>query len=656
MLSMPHQPRSRQATRGSACARRWTGLTLILALSITYGLWSSARNAVERDRRAYFDLRVRDLRDDIEDRLENYRQVLYGTRGLFAASIAVERAEFHAFVSALALERRYPGVQGVGFSLIVPRESKTRHVDQVRRQGFPDYDIYPAGERAVYTSILYLEPFAGRNLRAFGYDMYSEPVRNQAMTLARDTDRIAVSGKVILVQETDEDVQAGFLMYLPVYRNDLSHDTLEQRRSAIVGWVYSPFRMNDLMRGIGGEQKADLQLEIFDGEQEAEASRLFGSPANGTDESSLRTTQHVLISGHPWTLVIRTAPGFQSRLDATIPLVIAGTGTALSVILALLIGQFLSRGRALALADLRARELQESEARFRLMANSAPVFIWLADADKAAIWFNSMWLEFTGRTMAQELEQGWIANVHPDDLELVRNCYEWNFNHRLPFSVEYRLRRHDGEYRWISDRGVPRFDETGHFAGFIGSCVDINDRKLMEEELLELATKDSLTGFLNRRYFLVRLQEEFARVQRNPQLAASVLMLDLDHFKRVNDTYGHACGDALLRHFAEIVRSQLRKVDLVGRMGGEEFAIVLPDTDLIKAGTFAERLRLHVAETPLQRDQQSIRMTVSIGIALMDSGATGPESSLTLADRALYTAKQAGRNRVEKWELSPKPL
>lgn len=642
-------------SNGQLRALFWTGLLLGTSLAITYGLWLSVQHSVERSRRAYFDIRVHELGDRISKRLEHYQQVLYGTRGLFAASRLVERSEFRQYVAALFLETRYPGVQGVGFSLIVPRDDRERHLAEIREHGFPGYEIYPDGERDTYTAIIYLEPFAGRNLRAFGYDMFSEPVRNQAMSWARDNDSISVSGKVTLVQETDQDVQPGYLMYLPVYRNELPHETLEQRRSNVIGWVYSPFRMNDLMKEVGREFESDLTFEIFDGDETDEEHRLFGQPRQYPNGSTLKYQQQLLIANRPWTLLIHAEPGLQSSLEHALPLVIAGAGTTLSALLASLLWEFMARGRALALAAERTQKLQESEARFRLMANSAPVLIWLAGTDKNAIWFNTMWLEFTGHTLARELGRGWMSGIHPEDLSLVDHCYDWHFEHRLPFSVEYRMRRHDGHYRWLTDRGVPRFDENGAFVGFIGSCVDITNHKVMEDELLELATIDSLTGFLNRRYFLVRLQDQFARVRRNPAQAVSLLMLDLDHFKRVNDTYGHAAGDALLKHFAEIVRSQLRKVDLVGRLGGEEFGIALPDTDLREAQVFAERLRLHVASTPLALNGQSIRFTVSIGIAALDATDAGPDAGLTVADQALYRAKHRGRNRIETGQRAAAP-
>ncbi len=131
--------------------------------------------------------------------------------------------------------------------------------------------------------------------------------------------------------------------------------------------------------------------------------------------------------------------------------------------------------------------LRESEERFRLMADAVPVLVWLSDRTKGCTWFNKSWLDFTGRPMHELLGDGWAADVHPDDLDRCLEGYITHFDARRPFEMEYRLRRHDGEYRWVEDNGVPRFDGNGAFAGYIGSCVDFTDRKRAEEERTRLA-------------------------------------------------------------------------------------------------------------------------------------------------------------------------
>jgi PAS domain S-box-containing protein len=133
--------------------------------------------------------------------------------------------------------------------------------------------------------------------------------------------------------------------------------------------------------------------------------------------------------------------------------------------------------------------LRESEERFRLVANAAPVMIWMSGPDKLCSYFNQPWLKFTGRSIHAELGNGWAENVHPEDLTACLDTYNSAFDRREPFEMEYRLRRHDGEYRWVLDLGVPRFNQDGSFAGYIGTGIDVTDRKLAEESLADMSRK-----------------------------------------------------------------------------------------------------------------------------------------------------------------------
>jgi len=180
----------------------------------------------------------------------------------------------------------------------------------------------------------------------------------------------------------------------------------------------------------------------------------------------------------------------------------------------------------------------------------------------------------------------------------------------------------------------------------VGILRDETERQTQERELKRLATTDDLTGLANRRYFLGQVTPELERFRRYADPAA-LLMLDLDHFKQVNDTYGHAAGDAVLQHFAGITLTVLRRTDLIGRLGGEEFAALLPDTDSNGALQLAERLRWTLASLPIPVERGEIALTVSIGVTSFLHTDLQANAILIRADRALYRAKQAGRNRVE---------
>lgn len=178
-------------------------------------------------------------------------------------------------------------------------------------------------------------------------------------------------------------------------------------------------------------------------------------------------------------------------------------------------------------------------------------------------------------------------------------------------------------------------------------CYDISRRKAMEQELRLLASTDTLTGLHNRHSFLhqAELMLKAAERFRHPCVA---LMLDIDHFKNINDSHGHLTGDRALQRVAETLRQGLREVDLLGRLGGEEFAALLPEVSLAQALDVAERLRAGVEALRVSNpDGEPLRMTVSIGVALRRDAGDDLESLLVRADSALYQAKSGGRNRTE---------
>lgn len=201
------------------------------------------------------------------------------------------------------------------------------------------------------------------------------------------------------------------------------------------------------------------------------------------------------------------------------------------------------------------------------------------------------------------------------------------------------------ERAWILVNAIP-ISKDGRIEFVYASFEDITERRALATELQHLALTDALTSLPNRRSILQRIESEHARVKRRPEIHSSVLAIDLDEFKRVNDELGHAAGDAVLRHFADVASGAIRRADAIGRSGGEEFLVLLPDTSLAEARLFAERLRGEVVARPAVVDGKPVAFTISIGVAVLAPEDAGLDAALARADRALYDAKRAGRNTV----------
>ncbi|WP_231570370.1 diguanylate cyclase [Achromobacter sp. RTa] len=246
------------------------------------------------------------------------------------------------------------------------------------------------------------------------------------------------------------------------------------------------------------------------------------------------------------------------------------------------------------------------------------------------------------RDSAAAIEQ----RVHPDDLASYHTSLQAAAAAQTPWHLEFRVCLPGQGLRWRQGDASPRTGPDGSVV-WHGFVTDITDRKRADFELHELAATDALTTLPNRRHFMSRIAAELARIKRHGSDCAAVLMCDLDHFKHINDTWGHAIGDGVLQHFANTLRAQLRAVDLAGRIGGEEFAVVLPDTDMERAHAFAMRVQQRIADTPFSSDGRRIPLTVSIGISTMHTMDADAELALIRSDRALYNAKQLGRNRIE---------
>ena len=284
---------------------------------------------------------------------------------------------------------------------------------------------------------------------------------------------------------------------------------------------------------------------------------------------------------------------------------------------------------------------------YKQILESSPNMVWRSGLDTKCNYFNKTWLDFTGKTMQQEVGDGWTEGVHPDDFDGCVKTYLDSFSMRVPFEMNYRLMRYDGVYRIINDRGIPFFDDSGSFAGYIGSCIDVTE-KIEGEMLRETAIKDGLTDVFNRQYVIASLEKEL-EAARLTDSCLTLLMIDLDKLKDINDNHGHLAGDKSIIAVANTIRESIRGKDLVGRFGGDEFIVLLSNTNLDSAKVIAGRIRERVHSLAMKSNGDSFSISASIGISVMSCDTT-PAKLIDTADKAMYESKARGGNCVSFYE------
>jgi diguanylate cyclase (GGDEF)-like protein/PAS domain S-box-containing protein len=298
--------------------------------------------------------------------------------------------------------------------------------------------------------------------------------------------------------------------------------------------------------------------------------------------------------------------------------------------------------------------LAESEQRYALAMQGANDGLWDWDVRENRLFFSPRWKQMLGYAEAElgDAPGEWLGRVHADDRAALTQALDAHLtgaSHH--FEHEHRIQHRDGSYRWMLARGMAVRDAQGHALRVVGSQTDVTDRKEAEQRLQHDAMHDALTGLPNRVLFLDRLTSALADV--GPGSHVGLLFCDLDRFKQVNDTLGHAAGDELLRQVAARLRAAVRPGDTVGRLSGDEFAIILP---ALVAPDDVRRLADRVHECfsePFRLEGSDVEVGTSVGVAVHDDDSYGSaEQLLREADAAMYRAKALGRGRLE---VSPAP-
>ncbi len=318
----------------------WVALSAALAL--TAAGWIGLERNRHEDARGQFERRTETAEAAIRSRMLSYEQILRSGAARVSSSPSVSRREWRDFIAHLGLEERFPGIQSIGYAERVKAAEREAHQRRLRAEGLADYEIRPAAEHGDAFPIVFNEPFTGRNARVIGFDMFSEPTRRFAMERARDTAEVAISGKVVLAGESftgPQLQQPGFVMYMPVFAKEVRTATRDERQGALAGYVFSPFRMHDLMRGILDEGVLQvLDMQVFDEPSPRPATELIDTrtawrvtPADATPAFSRQVAFQM--PGRMWTIQFVSRPEFDAMLQRSRPWGVLGAGVFTSVVL-----------------------------------------------------------------------------------------------------------------------------------------------------------------------------------------------------------------------------------------------------------------------------------------------------------------------------------
>lgn len=458
-------------------------LLLFCSIVLTIIAWYVSHNHLNEKTRGRFEYKVHDIHSAIQVRMAAYEQVLRGAVALLYAADTVSRTEWKNYVQTLQLERLYPGILGLGYTIRLSPGEVMPFTNRIKAEGFPDFAVWPHEPREEYFSIIYLEPFNQRNRRAFGFDMYTEQKRRQAMLRAMQTGEPALSQIVILVQETSRDVQKGCLLYFPVYDRKMSLATAAERQAALKGFVYSPFRINDLMKGILGAVEGEIEFEVYDGRSTDTARLFYASHGYNAHKSKAdySTSRILQVAGHDWTLVYTSRKPFLSTYEANQPNIIAVAGVLVNLLLLFILIKINSLSRR---NRFLAERFRAEKDRYEIVSESTNDIIWEWNLLSDTVSFNKNFQTVTGTQLpvAGIPFEIWINHLHAADKDRVVQQMKALINGGKTFwSGEYRLLKADGSIIYILDRGRIIHDAEGVPVSMVGSMINITERRQAEE-------------------------------------------------------------------------------------------------------------------------------------------------------------------------------
>jgi diguanylate cyclase (GGDEF)-like protein/PAS domain S-box-containing protein len=619
----------------------------------------------QRQLRQRFELLAGERVSRIEDRLESQIRRLENLRRFFFYSDEVSEDEFNGFAHPLLMY-----TQAYSWAPKVTDADRQSYERRTREAGVKDYAVRELGDdnalkvagiRPVYFPVRYTQSRSTAAL-PLGFDVNSESRRRATLERALQSGGMAASPRMELVGLETEN-RKGVLLVAPVTARS---QVAGAEAGPLQGFLLAVISLRKMMtEGLPPSDQDNLALGLEDITPEQTPEVLYESTAKAAI-SDLELTKTLNFAGRSYRLQVRpTAVFIAANPSGNDSVVILGAllSFMLSALLYALISQ---RQRAVRLVEQRTVQLREREQQLRgahgqlrnVLDAATQVAIIATDLEGVITTFNIGAERMLGYSSAQVCGQLTLRQLHLSS-ELAEHVCELSQRYgrsiktgeaMLVESVEehghqahdWTFVRQDGSHLRVNMQVSPVLDEHDQWIGYLAVCLDITERKRVEEELRTMSVTDALTGVYNRRYFQERLQAELLRVDRHGGIF-SVVMLDIDHFKCINDQLGHAVGDHVLQSICKRLCHRLRRSDVFCRLGGEEFMVLCPDTDSDQAFALASELWASLRAEPVEGVG---RVTASFGIASWRKGEGG-DALLLRADSGVYAAKMGGRDRIE---------
>lgn len=510
--------------------------------------------------------------------------------------------------------------------------------------------IVSAGLRDTYYPTFYVEPFSINNNR-LGFDHKVDSLRNTAITEMIKRDSITVTAR--LKEGNSNSTKYQLMLYLPIY--DFKGD-----KKKLSGLIASLFDPGELIEGaleslqplpiditlLDQSAPVDKQLLYFHDSVSDKMKHIMSTLVDGDVYNPIFVGEAIRVGGRNWLLKCIPQQTYLDEYRTNMPWITLFVALCITLLIISLIRRNLEEtDRVKELVEKRTYELNQMKKRFELAVEGADLALWDWNIETDQIYTNDRWSSMLGynRGDIKSTLSGWKSLLHPDDAKVVSEKLRAHLDgHMKIYRAEYRVKAKDGNYKWILDTGkVFERNSDGRALRAIGIHLDITDSKEKEQLLEKISVTDHLTQIYNRVRLHEELNKEIERFIRY-KIKFSLIMFDVDHFKKINDTYGHDVGDSVLIELAQVVNENIRSIDLFARWGGEEFIILATNIEETQANQFAEKLRLAIESHEFANVPN---ITCSFGVCEFKESYNNL-LFLKKVDDALYKAKEAGRNCV----------